>query len=72
MNAPKEIRNWFNRMRRKYGGKNGVVSFLDNPEMERKWSKSDTVRSRYYERRLIENRFLATISIMASPVAAKR
>lgn len=57
MNAPKEIRNWMNRMRCRFGSKNGVVGYLDNPEIERKWSKSDTQRSRYYERRFDEDHF---------------
>lgn len=42
MRAPKEVRRWLNRMRRRFGKRNGVIyaGFLDNPIMERKLAKS--------------------------------
>lgn len=42
MQANREYRNWINRMRKRYGKKNGVLSssHLDDPEMEKKWIKS--------------------------------
>jgi len=38
MKAPKEIRQWINRIRRKHGHKNGVVdrASFDNTDMEKK------------------------------------
>lgn len=42
MKAPREYRNWLNRMRRKHGKTNGVISggLLDNPWMESKLATS--------------------------------
>jgi hypothetical protein len=38
MKATHEYRRWFNRMRKRFSGKNGNVSgaLLDNPKMERR------------------------------------
>ena len=38
MKGPKEYKNWLNRLRRKYGKKNGGIPtcLFDAPEMERK------------------------------------
>lgn len=42
MKAPREYRNWLNRLRRKHGKANGVVRgcLLDNPWMESKLATS--------------------------------
>lgn len=42
MKAPREIKRWINRLRKKYGKKNGVVSsaLFDSPEYEIKLDKS--------------------------------
>lgn len=48
MRGPREIRRWIDRLRRRYGRKNGVVSagVFDSPEHERKLAKSFKQRSR--------------------------
>lgn len=48
MRAPREIKRWVNRLRRRFGKANGVVSaaLFDSPEHERKWAKSTKQRSR--------------------------
>jgi hypothetical protein len=42
MQAPKEIKEWVNRMRSAYGKKNGCIDgwFFDAPDMERKIANS--------------------------------
>lgn len=42
MKAPREYRNWVNRLRSKRGKANGVIRgcWLDNPWMEKKWFTS--------------------------------
>lgn len=48
MRGPKEIRRWINRLRSRFGRKNGVVSgaLFDSPEHERKLAKSFKQRRR--------------------------
>jgi hypothetical protein len=56
MHAPKEIRNWVNRMRKKFGKKNGVINgfFFDCPYMELKWNRSKKAYNRQREKNITE------------------
>lgn len=62
MKGPREIKRWVNRLRRRYGKGNGVVSVgaFDSPEHERKLAKSFKQRSRCRSRH--ERRFWKTLA----------
>lgn len=51
MKGSKEYKKWMNRIRKRFGGKNGVVkgALLDSPEMERKMAKNKRVVEKKYE-----------------------
>jgi hypothetical protein len=47
MKAAREIKRWIARVRRRFGKKNGVVSYLwDAPEMERKFEPNKHLNRR--------------------------